>query len=404
MVQAIFSTPCSMAPFFPAAGLPKADAKFGAVSMQWPTPEELAAAGRIRKANQQAIEQLIFPTRDVIGDLRIVRFLRARHHKEAEAQEWYATFLKARLEDCPEIETKIRPAVIGMTPEEFNSFFIERSHPEGLTYPWVGHTQEGVGICMARMGFMDTVKFTEERDDIPMHQDYLLILASMEWSLWYLDEESHRQHRLMMLIKVVDMGGLGTDGRKIPIFVPKMSAWLGNSLKIMHKCYCEHDAMVLVLNAPFVFRIIWAFLATIVTAKQRSKLTILGSTSDAAVRKKLFHFVPAGVLPKELGGKLPSLQNVYPAPSESAIPDWIVRMKNTDFWPARNTATSEKLSEFAEPPTPQEAPEPAADDETVQVEIVHSGFEPVAKAQVSCTGVAEVSGHAPPAQGCCCMQ
>lgn len=85
--------------------------------------------------------------------------------------------------------------------------------------------------------------------------------------------------------------------------------------------------------------------------------------------RNLLQMVPASTLPKELGGELPTLQNVYPAPDDSAILDWIARVKGADFWPPRNAATSEEPSELAEPPTPQEAMEPAADVAEAALEI-----------------------------------
>merc|ERR1719195_2297899 len=99
----------------------------------------------------------------------------------------------------------------------------------------------------------------------------------------------------------------------------------------MQKPYCEHDAVFVILNAPFIFRIFWAFLSMILTARQRAKFLMLGSTSDARVREKLFSIVPASSLPKDLGGELPTVQNVYPAPDDSTIPDWIARVKRMEF-------------------------------------------------------------------------
>jgi len=127
------------------------------------------------------------------------------------------------------------------------------------------------------------------------------------------------------------------------------------------------------------------------------------------------HLVPASALPKELGGELPTLQNVYPAPDDSAILDWMARVKGADFWPPRN-ATSEKPSELAEPPTPQEASEPAAGVAEAALKIgkpapcaceCGADGEPApasAKQVPIAPDVAEASDHAPPAKCCCSMQ
>lgn len=316
-------------------GHPEADPTFSSVSTQWPSKEEIAAAGRIRKAVEDSIARLKDPARDVVGELRIVRFLRARHHKEAEATQWYAEFLKTRLEQCPEIESTLRPAVIGLSPSEFTAWYQERIHPSLMMSPWVGFAPSGHGVFIGRPGMMDPVTFTEVRDNIPLSQDRLLLTASLEWTLWYLDEESHRQHKMVYLIKIMDMHGLGSDGRKAPIFVPKMKEFLMGLLQTMQKQYCEHDALFVVVNASLMFRMVFGVISAILTSRQRSKVRILGNPVDASVRAKLLDIVPASLLPKEIGGELPSLEPLYPAPKPDAIPAWIARVRAVDMWAPR---------------------------------------------------------------------
>jgi len=164
------------------------------------------------------------------------------------------------------------------------------------------------------------------------------------------------------------MGGLGTGGRKVPMFVPKMKEWMGNLTQTMQKPYCEHDAMVLILNAPFVFRIVWGFMSMILTAKQKAKVMMLGSTSDAKVRERLFDVVPASMLPRDLGGELPTLQNVYPARDDSAIPDWITRVKGLDFWPPRPAATAATAATSEEPLVESAEPKPTSQEPLVEPE------------------------------------
>ncbi|CAK0851024.1 unnamed protein product, partial [Prorocentrum cordatum] len=155
----------------------------------------------------------------------------------------------------------------------------------------------------------------------------------MEWTLWHLDNESHRQQKMLYVIKVLDLNGMGSDGRKVPIFVPKMKEFLIGMMQSMQHPYCEHDACFIMLNAPFVFRLVWGVFSLMMTAKQKSKVIMLGSTSDKKALDRLLQLVPASMLPQELGGERRGLQNLYPPAPASEIPEWISRMRSIQMWP-----------------------------------------------------------------------
>merc|ERR1712048_344821 len=103
----------------------------------------------------------------------------------------------------------------------------------------------------------------------------------------------------------------------------------------MQKPYCEHDAMFVVLNAPFVFRMVFSVISLLLTPKQKAKMTLLGNTSDPSVRKKLLDIVPPNTLPQELGGELQSIQGIYPPRAGSDIQDWIEKMQTLELFPVR---------------------------------------------------------------------
>merc|ERR1719240_1782567 len=117
---------------------------------------------------------------------------------------------------------------------------------------------------------------------------------------------------MLYVVKIMDFSGLGSGGRRLPIFIPKMKEFATSLISIMQKPYCEHDAMFVILNTPYVFRMVFSIISLLLTPKQKAKVTLLGNTSDPSVRKKLFDIVPSGMLPQELGGELQSIQGVYP--------------------------------------------------------------------------------------------
>merc|ERR1712032_1623561 len=111
-----------------------------------------------------------------------------------------------------------------------------------------------------------------------------ITLGMTEWYLWHLDEESHKQHEMLYIVKIVDLDGLGKEGRKVPIFVPKFKTFLFGILHMLQKPYCEHDAAILIVNAPFVFRLVWGMVSLILTEKQKTKFMLLGHVSGEAMQ------------------------------------------------------------------------------------------------------------------------
>merc|ERR1712187_151781 len=116
---------------------------------------------------------------------------------------------------------------------------------------------------------------------------------------------------------------------------PQMKEFATNLISIMQKPYCEHDAIFVVLNTPFVFRVVFNVISLLLTPKQKAKMTLLGHTSGPSVRNKLFDIVPPCMLPQELGGELHSIQGVYPPRAGSETQTWIERMQTLDLFPTR---------------------------------------------------------------------
>merc|ERR550537_921693 len=112
-----------------------------------------------------------------------------------------------------------------------------------------------------------------------------------------------------------------------------MKEFLTQMLNVMQKPYCEHDACFVVLNAPFVFRMVWGVMSVLLTAKQKSKAKIMGNSSDAKVRAQLLEMAPANLLPKDLGGDVEGIEYTYPPRPATEIASCMSRMRSIDYWP-----------------------------------------------------------------------
>lgn len=80
----------------------------------------------------------------------------------------------------------------------------------------------------------------------------------------------------------------------------------------MQTPYCEHDSLFLVLNAPWVFKVIFAIMKVILSKRQSSKVYLLGDTSTKEVKDKLSNLIPIDLLPQRYGGNKVILPGAWP--------------------------------------------------------------------------------------------
>ncbi|CAE8739480.1 unnamed protein product, partial [Polarella glacialis] len=251
------------------------------VSSSLPSGEELQQIRDIQAECKAEIDAIPGPPEDIVGDLRVCRFLRARHGNVKEATEWFRSFLKWRVESGID---KLRAQVIGRSPEKFLSWWLPRANPYLPICPYAGRTDDGHVIWYVRSGMIDPVKFVEHRQTT-MEQSKMSFIMILEWTMWHLDELSRKEGRMTYVIKVADMKGLGSDGRKLPIFVSEMKNFMFGMLKEFQTNYCEHDALFIVVNAPFVFRVLYAVVKLVLSKRQISKMRILGDSSQPDIQK-----------------------------------------------------------------------------------------------------------------------
>ena len=181
------------------------------VSGDWPQGHELEKVHQIRLACDVEIKALNDPTDDVVGDLRICRFLRSKDGDVEVATDLFRDFLKWRVEDDHKVE-RIRAKVIGKTPQEFLNWFYPRMTPDVPICPYVGINDDGDMIMMIRQGQADFYGMAENLPNVDV------FTAMLEWQLWYLDKISREQERVAYLVKIMDFDGMGDDGRGSPIW------------------------------------------------------------------------------------------------------------------------------------------------------------------------------------------
>jgi hypothetical protein len=264
------------------------------------------------------IDNLSHRNEDIIGDLRVCRFLRATSGNVKEATEWFREFLQYRSETALDAS---RQEVIGKTPEELLAWWSDRSNPFLPFCPYAGRNQDGHIIWYMRQGYIDPQRFVDHRQ-IPMAEDLKCIHLLMEWTLWWLDKLSREEGRMLFVIKFNDFQGIGSGGRRLPFMVPAFKNFLVEMVKNDKKFYCEHNSLFLAVNIPFIFRALFSGAKAFLTKRQAGKIRLLGDTSQMPVREMMKRLIPESILPQEYGGSVVSAIGAFPLASEVQIDEW----------------------------------------------------------------------------------
>mmetsp|Transcript_27377 Transcript_27377/g.63897 ORF Transcript_27377/g.63897 Transcript_27377/m.63897 type:complete len:415 (+) Transcript_27377:94-1338(+) len=248
----------------------------------WPSSAELVQVAEIRQACQKEIDALPAPApRDVVGDLRLCRFLRFNSGNVKKATEGYREFLTFRAEAQLDV---LRKHVIDLSMEDFAKWVDSVRSP--FTPPLAisfGETPDGHLLVFVQPGRFKAVDFVSQRPEChTLDTDLMISWLCVERMLKNLDDRSYEKQKMLYSIKVMDMQGLGKE--KLAIFVPELRKFAQTHVSKIMQHYCEHDILILVLNAPFVFRVIHTFAQAIISKRQAARMKVFGNSTSAEVQ------------------------------------------------------------------------------------------------------------------------
>lgn len=280
----------------------------GGADCSWPSQDEIAQATAIRSSCFAEIQALSDPTRDVVGDLRLCRFLRFNKGDVKKAEKAYRQFLVWRKNE--DLET-LRKGVIDLAPEDFVSWMDSVRSPFGpAANICLGDTAEGHMLVFASPGFFKAAEFVKQRPAChTMDTDLLICRLAIEWMLKRLDDRSYALKKMLYTIKIADMTNMGKE--KIPILVPEIRNFAKTNVPPLMQMYCEHDILILVINAPFAFRVFWTFVSALISKRQQDRVKVFGSLTPA-VQDILKSLAKPDVLPDCIGGTRTTLPMCFP--------------------------------------------------------------------------------------------
>lgn len=237
--------------------------------------------------------------RDVVGDIRVCRFLRFHGGKVPEAAKAFSEFLKWRVQE--KIDT-LRKGIIDLKPDQFQEWVDSvRSPFAPVLVPCFGQTKEGHLVIFASPGYFKAYEFVKQRPAChTMDNDLQLMRTGMEYMMKLLDDNSYERKQMLYAIKVIDLTNLGRE--TLPIFVPEIRKFAQENGKQMMEMYCDQDILILMLNAPFIVRLVLAFATTIMSKRQSNRIKTFSSATSADAQKILRAIGPPSMFPASLGG------------------------------------------------------------------------------------------------------
>eukprot|EP00930_Biecheleria_cincta_P058023 TRINITY_DN4388_c0_g1_i1.p1 TRINITY_DN4388_c0_g1~~TRINITY_DN4388_c0_g1_i1.p1 ORF type:complete len:280 (-),score=47.66 TRINITY_DN4388_c0_g1_i1:20-859(-) len=162
-----------------------------------------------------------------------------------------------------------------------------------------------------------------------MDTDLMIVLTCLEWMMRRIDDNSYEKHRMCYVVKVADMTNLGRE--TLPIFVPEIRKFAQTNASAIFSLYPEHDILILVLNAPFVTRILLAFGSALMSKRQASRVKVFSDAKAAEPQALMKHLLPPSLWPQSVGGSRTKVELAFPLPhtDEKRVAEFIARKEVT---------------------------------------------------------------------------
>eukprot|EP00928_Gymnodinium_smaydae_P076568 TRINITY_DN5960_c0_g1_i2.p1 TRINITY_DN5960_c0_g1~~TRINITY_DN5960_c0_g1_i2.p1 ORF type:complete len:361 (+),score=69.97 TRINITY_DN5960_c0_g1_i2:189-1271(+) len=245
----------------------------------------------------------------------IARLLRFHNGDVALAQKAYSEFLTWRVQENIEV---LRTGIMDLSFDEFISWLdTVRSPFAPPACPMLGEHPDGHIVVYAQPGSFKAVEFTKQRPAChTMDTDLCIMYICAEYILKQLEDRSYSRQKMLYTIKVIDMKNLGKE--RLPILVPEIRSFAKANIPGLMKRYCEHDILIAAMNAPFVFRMVWAFASGLISKRQQDRVRVFSDATSKDAQEILLSLLPLSQWPPSLGGSRTVVPNVLPSAHEDA--------------------------------------------------------------------------------------
>jgi len=337
--------------------------KIDGADLSWPSAEELKKCEEIRKNCAAEMAALPEQPRDVVGDVRVCRYLRFYSGDVAKASTAFAKFLQYRIDE--KIDA-LRKGIIDLNLKDFTKWL------ESVMSPYTPHfvpgfteTEDGHFVIFTSPGSFKPNEFVSKRPAChTLDNDLHLVRVSLEYFMKQVDDNCYRRHKMCYAIKLIDCKELGNE--TLPVFVPEIRKFAQDNLGKVMSFYCEQDILLLVVNAPFMVRAITAFATTFMAKRQSNRIKVMGTATYSDVQNVLRAIGPKSIFPESCGGTRKAEDLPFYKPllyqDENRVKQWMAR---TTAGITKDGATP-MPTPSAEPEPVGEAPEAAPKEEPAE--------------------------------------
>eukprot|EP01035_Chromulina_nebulosa_P033425 gene33425-44756_t len=279
--------------------------------------KELKALQQMRSALKKERAANIIPFPDVIGDRRLIRFLRGKQLNITEATKQYIDFLKWRKENnVDNIRQEILygginspllfpfgKKILDLAPQVVISARARDKMGQPMAMEMYSFSPATLFKQVTLKEYMTFLTYALEYRALVMEQ------LSHEAEQQYLKEHPEIDQRkvgygvVMLNFTIRDLNGVGmshvgSDGRSLikaalDLGIPNYPEYLG-------KCY--------MVNVPWVFNSFWHFIKGTLDEKTLSKISLSGSSN---VLESLIQEIPKESIPTTLGGSFGSFHEPF---------------------------------------------------------------------------------------------
>lgn len=248
--------------------------------------EQQAAVDELRRACSGELEASS-PFPEVVGDRRLLRFLRGHKFDLKVAAEMYGNMLRWRREQGID---KIRNDIVdnNLQPCDFpHAGRVLRYYPSHKHH---GFDRAGRPLQIDLVGKIDPRKLLScfDEDEFVTYHIY-----ACEYLSLLLERLSVERNSLLRISLVCDLTGLGAGhlrGCGVGLLRRMLKVTQDNYPESMDKCF--------LVNSPKAFTIIWAMIAPLLAERTVKKVQVLGGS----YQKKLLEAIAPEHLPVSLGG------------------------------------------------------------------------------------------------------
>ena len=240
--------------------------------------------------------------RGIFGDFRMLRWLRSRDGDIDEALIAFRIQLEWRininaderrdtiLKKCPNLESFL---------EHCKTVEILKYMPQSFI---AGRTVDGHLVQYDFNGQYSLHEIDFDPDQVVNDLDTLY-----EWIVWYCDEESRRLNKMVYMCRITDLDGLSIFKH----FYPKLLNTIKSYVKGAQEHFAEHVCFVGFVNAPLLFRAIYAIARPVLNENTKKKAKVLGPHDDVTVREVLYEAIPKEYLHKKYGGTMKEIPGLH---------------------------------------------------------------------------------------------